>query len=92
VRQRLRPWLKPVIIAALATTVAMLLQTLLRNTWQIRTLPERIMEWLLLFIPLDLFEQGLAQFGADAKELALTGTFIGMIVVLFLIGVFALER
>ncbi len=84
-------WAKPIILAALATTVAMLLQTLLRNMWQIRTLPERVMEWLLLFVPLDLFEQGLAQFGADAKEIALMTMFIGMIVALFAIGVFALH-
>jgi DMSO/TMAO reductase YedYZ molybdopterin-dependent catalytic subunit len=49
------------------------------------------MEWLLLFIPLDLFEQGLAHFGADAKELALTGTQVGMVVVLFAVGALVLR-
>ena len=34
-----------------------LLQNLLRDSWQVRTLPERVMEWLLLFVPLDLFER-----------------------------------
>src|SRR5438270_685572 len=37
----------------------MLLQNVLRDTWQIRTLPERIMEWLLLYVRLDLFERAL---------------------------------
>ena len=49
------------------------------------------MEWLLLFIPLDLFEKGLQQLGADAKEVALVGTFVGMAVVLAVVGAFTLR-
>jgi DMSO/TMAO reductase YedYZ molybdopterin-dependent catalytic subunit len=64
---------------------------LLRGVWQIRTLPERVMEWLLLYVPLDLFEKGLAQLGADAKEVALIGAQIGMAVVLALIGVLSIR-
>src|ERR1051326_3107484 len=84
-------WGFAILVAALATLVALWLQNLLRDTWQIRTLPERVMEWLLLFVPLDLFERGLAQFGADAKEIALTSTFMGMVLLLFLIGLLALR-
>lgn len=84
-------WRLAVLTGAVASGVALLLQNVIRETWQIRTLPERIMEWLLLFVPLDLFEQGLAQFGADAKELALYGTFIGMALVLWAIGVAVLR-
>jgi DMSO/TMAO reductase YedYZ molybdopterin-dependent catalytic subunit len=49
------------------------------------------MEWTLLFVPLDLFERGLAQFGPSAKEYALAGNVVGMAVTLWLIG-FALLR
>src|SRR5437763_12089860 len=79
------------LVGCLASGVALVLQSVLRDAWQIRTLPERTMEWLLLFVPLDLFERGLAQFGADAKELALTGALIGMIVVLFVLGAWTLH-
>jgi len=79
-------WLPAVLVGSLASAAAMLLQNLLRDTWQIRTLPERIMEWLLLFVPLDLFERGLGQLGADAKEVALTATLVGMAVTLAVIA------
>src|SRR5438046_3591857 len=91
VKDRLRAWALPVVVAVMATATAFLLQTLLRNVWQIRTLPERVMEWLLLFVPLDLFERGLARFGADAKQLALTSTAVGMAVLLIVIGALALR-
>src|SRR5262249_8683002 len=84
--QSMRAWLAALLIGCLASGAAMLLQNLLRGVWQIRGLPERVEEWLLLFVPLDVFEQGLARFGADAKVLALTGTVIGMAVVLAVIG------
>lgn len=83
---RSRAWLWPLLLGGCASAAAMLLQDLLRGLWQIRGLPERVMEWLLLFIPLALFEQGLARFGADAKELALTATTVGMAVCLVVIG------
>jgi DMSO/TMAO reductase YedYZ molybdopterin-dependent catalytic subunit len=69
----------------------MLLQNLLRVAWQVRGLPERTMEWLLLFVPLDLFEQGLARFGADAKELALTVATVGMAATLAALGALAIH-
>lgn len=80
-----------IVIGCLAAAMAMLLQNAIRGVWQVRSLPERIMEWLLLFVPLDLFERGLAQFGADAKEVALYGTIAGMAVVLALLGMLALR-
>ena len=84
-------WLYVALVGVAASVVAMVLQNLIRDAWQVRSLPERVMEWLLLFVPLDLFEQGLAQFGADAKEFALTGAQIGMAVVLALIGALAIR-
>ena len=84
-------WLPAIVIACLATALAMYVQNLLRTIWQIRSLPERVMEWLLLFVPLDLFERGLAQLGADAKEVALAGTVVGMAALLVVLGALALR-
>src|SRR5207247_9985869 len=39
-------WLPAIVIACLATALAMYVQNLLRTIWQIRSLPERVMEWL----------------------------------------------
>jgi DMSO/TMAO reductase YedYZ molybdopterin-dependent catalytic subunit len=44
-----------------------------RAAYQVRTLPERLVEWLLLFVPLDAFEAGLRVFGPQAKVYALYG-------------------
>jgi Oxidoreductase molybdopterin binding domain len=60
-------WLVSVLVGGLATAVALLLQALIRDVWQIRTVPERVMEWLLLFVPLSLFERGLLR---DVLDLA----------------------
>ena len=50
------------------------------------------MEWTLLFVPLDIFERGVQQFGPSAKELALTGNIAGMAITLFLLGYWILRR
>ncbi|MGI9147896.1 MAG: molybdopterin-dependent oxidoreductase [Chloroflexota bacterium] len=78
-------------MSSLASALALVLQTVLRETWQIRTLPERVEEWLLLFVPLDLFERGLQQFGSSAKEVALVGTAGGMLALLFGVGLLVLR-
>jgi DMSO/TMAO reductase YedYZ molybdopterin-dependent catalytic subunit len=83
-------WLAALIVASIATVAALLLQTLLRDVWQIRTLPERVMEWLLLFVPPNAFEHALALFGDAAKEITLTATLAAMGVALVAIGAFAL--
>ena len=54
----------------------------LRSTLQVRTLPERLMAWLLVFIPPNLFEAGLRQFGFDAKHYALFGAIVAMLALL----------
>src|SRR5450631_2486034 len=84
-------WLPALVVSAIASGVALWLQDVLRDTWQIRTLPERVEEWLLLFVPLDLFERGLQQLGSDAKEVALVGTVVGMVGLLIAVGVLALR-
>src|SRR5438045_4295675 len=65
-------------VSIIASLIALVCQQGIRMAWQVRTLPERVMEWLLLFVPLDLFERGLQQFGASAKDIALVGTFVCM--------------
>src|SRR3981081_3636860 len=79
------------LVGCLASGVALVLQSVLRDAWQIRTLPERVMEWLLLFVPLDLFERGVQQLGGDAKEVALAGTVVGVALLLAMIGALMLH-
>ncbi|MGH2355696.1 MAG: hypothetical protein ACRDJN_29160, partial [Chloroflexota bacterium] len=63
-----------------------------RAAFQVRTLPERVMEWLLLFVPLDAFEQGIRTFGPLAKVLALYSSVAVMAGALFGLGVLTLRR
>jgi DMSO/TMAO reductase YedYZ molybdopterin-dependent catalytic subunit len=84
-------WLPALLVGCVASGLALVLQNVLRDAWQVRTLPERVMEWLLLFVPLDLFERGVQQLGGDAKEAALAGTVVGMGVLLAAFGALALR-
>src|SRR3982074_2952661 len=84
-------WLAALVVGCLASGRALVLQSVVREAWQIRTLPERVMEWLLLFVPLDLFERGVQQLGGDAKEVALAATGVGMGVLLVAVGVLVLR-
>src|SRR5579884_3454602 len=86
------PWPYALLVALCATAVALLLQQAIRAAWQVRTLPERVMERLLVFVPLDVFERGLERFGANAKDLALLGTLIGMSLALVAIGAVVVHR
>ena len=78
-------------VAIEAMLVAMLLQQVSRRAWQVRTLPERVMETLLVLVPLDLFERGLQQFGANAKDIALDAAYAGMAVLLMIVAWFAVR-
>src|SRR5919202_6610825 len=79
-------WWSATAIGVAASLVALALQQGVRMAWQVRSLPERVMEWLLVFVPLDLFERGLQQFGANAKDVALAGTLVGMAILLIVVG------
>ena len=57
--------------AGAATAAAMALMFWTRNAFQIRTLPERVREWVLLFVSPDTLERGISQFGFQAKVYAL---------------------
>jgi len=85
-------WWTATAIGAAATLVALAFQQGIRSAWQVRSLPERVMEWLLVFVPLDLFERGLQQFGANAKDIALVGTQVGMAIVLIAVGALTVHR
>lgn len=75
--------------AALAAGLAM---WLLRFVLQVRSVPERLFEWLLLFVPLDVFESGLQRFGFSAKSYALDLSIVVMLGLLAWLGVEALRR
>ena len=77
------------LVAALSAWGGM---TFLRSTLQVRSVPERVMEWLLLFVPLDLFEAGLRRFGFDAKRYALYGGVLVTIALLAALGAAVLRR
>jgi hypothetical protein len=86
---RLRPSVAGGLVAAAAAGATM---ALLRWTLQVRTVPERTMEWVLLFIPIDLFEAGLQRFGFEAKRYGLMGAIALMVAVLATLGTVALYR
>jgi transposase len=75
--------------AAMAAGVAM---AVVRWALLVRTVPERVMEGLLLLVPLDLFELGLLGLGIDAKRYALYGAIAGTLVVLGALGTLVLRR
>jgi DMSO/TMAO reductase YedYZ molybdopterin-dependent catalytic subunit len=65
---------------------------LIRVTLQVRSIPERVLEWSLLFVPLDVFESALQRFGFSAKRYALYLGVALMLAVLTWLGAFALRR
>ncbi|HEY0582726.1 MAG TPA: hypothetical protein VGE94_11130, partial [Chloroflexota bacterium] len=77
------------IIAALLAGAGMLL---LRSALQVRTVPERLMEWLLLFLPPGLFEAILQRAGFDAKRYALSFAVVTLLVLLAAGGYKILRR
>ena len=82
----LAPWPLALGGGILATLAAGGVMLYLRSALQVRTVPERVMEWLLLFVPLDVFEAGLRRFGFDAKRYALLGAILGMLAILAVAG------
>src|SRR4051794_29988875 len=79
-------WPVSLVIAVTASVGAMAAMFWLRSVYQIRTLPERVMEWVLLFVSPDAVEQGLAQFGPQAKVYALYVAVGGMGLILIGLG------
>jgi len=77
------------ISAALVFGIGMLL---LRSTIGVRSVPERLMEWLLLFLPPGLFEAMLQRFSFDAKRYGLDLAVVVILALLAWLGYEALHR
>ena len=75
--------------AALAAAICM---AIARWGAQVRSLPERLVEWLLLFVPLDVFGAMLGAFGFEAKKYALDGAVLFSLALVALLGAAALRR
>jgi DMSO/TMAO reductase YedYZ molybdopterin-dependent catalytic subunit len=75
--------------AAVAAGLAM---GVIRTTLQVRSVPERVLEWMLLFVPLDIFEAALQTFGFNAKRYALYLGILVTLCLLTLLGTLALRR
>jgi DMSO/TMAO reductase YedYZ molybdopterin-dependent catalytic subunit len=84
--------LGPVVAGGLAVALMLLVMALLRLTLQVRTIPERIMEAVLLVLPPDAFDLALKWYGFDAKRYALLLTTAAMVLVLTAVGARAVAR
>jgi DMSO/TMAO reductase YedYZ molybdopterin-dependent catalytic subunit len=65
---------------------------LLRQAAQVRSLPERLLEWFLLFVSPELFESGLLRFGFYANRYLLWATILVLYAALTVLGMVALAR
>jgi DMSO/TMAO reductase YedYZ molybdopterin-dependent catalytic subunit len=86
------PWRWALPWALLAAGAAVGLQFWLRAAVQVRTLPERMTEWLLLYVPIDAFARGIQTLGPKAKVYALYGSAAVMTAALLGLGALALRR
>src|ERR687894_789464 len=80
------PWPLALLGGAVAACATGGLMVVLRNVAQVRSVPERLMEAMLLFIPPAAFEAGLQRFGFDAKRYGLIAAAIGMLAILTVFG------
>jgi DMSO/TMAO reductase YedYZ molybdopterin-dependent catalytic subunit len=85
------PWRRALVGGAGAAIAAGSMMTLARSAGQVRSLPERMLEWMLLFVPLDMFGAMLGAFGFEAKLYALYGSVLFSLAGLTLGGAFALR-
>src|SRR6266487_6580113 len=65
---------------------------LLRSTLQVRTVSERLLEWVLLLVPPGLIEAGLQRFGFDAKRYALYVVSLATLIGMAALGAVVLRR
>jgi DMSO/TMAO reductase YedYZ molybdopterin-dependent catalytic subunit len=77
------------VAAAAAAGVAMYV---LRFTAQVRTVPERLLEWLLILLPPQAFENLLLRYGFDTKRYALWVASFSLLVFLTALGLAVLSR
>jgi DMSO/TMAO reductase YedYZ molybdopterin-dependent catalytic subunit len=76
----------------LASVLAGLVMALLRSTLQVRSVPERLLEWLLLLVSPAQMEAALQRFGFDTKEYALQAVTLGTFLLLAALGALVLSR
>ncbi|HEY3109972.1 MAG TPA: molybdopterin-dependent oxidoreductase [Chloroflexota bacterium] len=79
-------WAVALLGGALATVAALWLMFWLRATFQIRTLPERALEYSLLYVPPEQFEAAVSRFGTQAKVYALYAAVAVLALVLLGLG------
>ena len=91
-RARLACALTPIAGGGLASLASGAVMLLMHLTVQVRTVPERVLEAVLLVTPPDLFEAGLQRYGFDAKRYALTATVIATLMLLAGLGAWAIGR
>src|ERR671939_1388251 len=75
-----------------ATALAEMVMALLRSTLQVRSVPERVLEWLLLLITPSQMEAALQRFGFDTKDYALQGVTLASFMVMAALGALVLRR
>ena len=86
------PWRTALLGAVLAALTTGFGMYALRFVLQVRSVPERLLEWLLLFVTPEQFEMALQRFGFDAKRYALGAAIVGMLGVLGGLGYLVLRR
>ena len=75
----------------LAAAAAGALMLLLRAVGQVRSVPERLLEAVLIVAPLDIFVSGLQRFGFDAKRYALYASIAAVLLLLTVLGTLAIR-
>lgn len=79
------------LVSGYACAIALLLMWWSRQALQVRTLPERLMEWSTSLLSPALFEGAIDRFGPLAKDIALVNAWLGLAVVLLGLGVLMLR-
>src|SRR5919107_2706436 len=85
-------WRHPLLGGAAAAATAGLCMAVARWGAQVRSLPERLLEWMLLFVPLDMFGAALGTFGFEAKKYALYSAVLISLATLAFLGAQVLRR
>src|SRR5438105_14142145 len=85
-------WKRQALAGAAAAMAAAACMGVARWTAQVRSLPERMLEWMLLFVPLDVFGAALGTFGFEAKKYALYSAVLVSLAALAAVGALVLRR
>lgn len=84
-------WPVAVLTSANASLLAVALMLGARAAWQLRSLPERLMEASLRLVTPDQFEATVDRFGPSGKDYALDAATVAFVLALILLGVAALR-